>query len=218
MKTFLNPSIRSLFIAGILMLMSIGSSAQKYAYVNTEYILENIPEYKAAQQQLDNLSIQWQKEIEDRYAIIDKLYKTYQAEQVLLTEEMKKRRQEEIALKEKDVKELQKQRFGYEGDLFKKKQELVKPIQDKIFNAVKKMATEQSYAVIFDKSGDLIMLYANPKYDKSDAVLTAMGYKPAAKSGSTGGSDSKTGVPSTGGNDKPAMEKGETINKNQIKK
>lgn len=218
MKSCFNQPLRRLLMAGAILLLSMTASAQKYAYVNTEYILENIPEYKAAQQQLDNLSIQWQKEIEDRYAIIDKLYKAYQAEQVLLTEEMKKRRQEEIALKEKDVKDLQKQRFGYEGDLFKKKQELVKPIQDKIFNAVKKMATEQSYAVIFDKSGDLIMLYANPKYDKSDAILTAMGYKPAAKSSGGSGTDTKPGAPSTGGNDKPVMEKGETINKNQIKK
>jgi outer membrane protein len=184
-----------LAIAGVL-LVSVTAFAQKYAYVNTEYILENIPEYKTAQQQLDNLSITWQKEIEDKYAIIDKLYKAYQAEQVLLTEEMKRRRQDEISTKEKDVKDLQKQRFGYEGDLFKKKQELVKPIQDKIYNAVKKLATEGSYAVIFDKSSDLIMLYTNPKYDKSDDVLTALGYKPQAKAGSAAG---KTGG-STGGN------------------
>ena len=175
--------LRSGFIATMMFfgLMSFTANAQKYCYVNTQYILENIPDYKASQQSLDNLSITWQKEIEDKYAIIDKLYKTYQAEQVLLTEEMKKRRQDEITSKEKDVKDLQKQRFGYEGDLFKKKQELVKPIQDKIYNAVKKMATDQSYAVVFDKSGDLIMLYTNPKYDKSDVILLALGYKPAAK-------------------------------------
>src|SRR6188508_2554191 len=171
---------RGLGILGFVLIASF-ASAQKYAYVNTEYILENIPEYKAAQQQLDNSSLQWQKEIEDRYTIIDKLYKTYQAEQVLLTEEMKKRRQDEINTKEKDVKELQKQRFGFEGDLFKKKQELVKPIQDKIYNAVKKLAQDGSYAVIFDKSSDLVMLYTNPKYDKSDDILTALGYKPQGK-------------------------------------
>ncbi|MBP6334091.1 MAG: OmpH family outer membrane protein [Bacteroidia bacterium] len=178
-------------------LMSFEVYAQKYAFVNTQYILENIPDYKAAQQQLDNLSLTWQKEIEDKYAIIDKLYKTYQAEQVLLTEEMKRRRQDEINQKEKDVKDLQKQRFGFEGDLFKKKQELVKPIQDKIYNAVKKMATDQSYGVIFDKSSDLIMLYANPKYDKSDAILLAMGYKPAAKEtdpGKTSGGSQPSGT------------------------
>ncbi len=193
-----------LLIAGILIISAGTSVAQKYCYVNSEYILENIPDYKTAQQQLDNLSITWQKEIEDKYAIIDKLYKAYQAEQVLLTEEMKRRRQEEITSKEKDVKDLQKQRFGYEGDLFKKKQELVKPIQDKIYNAVKKLATDQSYAVIFDKSSDLIMLYTNPKYDKSDEILTQMGYKPAAKAGAaggkstTGGSDSGSGKSDSG--------------------
>lgn len=161
--------------------MTSVSVAQKYAYVSTQYILDNMTEYKTAQQQLDNLSLQWQKEIEDKYAIIDKLYKSYQAEQILLTEEMKKKRQDEITTKEKDVKDLQKQRFGYEGDLFKKKQELVKPIQDKVYNAVKKLATDQSYAVIFDRSGDLIMLFANPKYDKSDEILLSLGYKPGKK-------------------------------------
>ncbi len=172
--------------------MSIASNttAQKYAYVNTQYILDNMTEYKTAMQQLDNLSINWQKEIEDKYSIIDKLYKAYQAEQILLTEEMKKKRQDEITSKEKDVKDLQKQRFGYEGDLFKKKQDLIKPIQDKVYNAVKKLATDQSFAVIFDKSSDLIMLFANPKYDKSDDILLALGYKPGKKDGG----DTKTGT------------------------
>jgi len=202
MKKVTLLSTGTIIIILFLGLMSFTVSAQKYAYVNTEYILENIPDYKAAQQALDNLSITWQKEIEDKYAIIDKLYKTYQAEQVLLTEEMKKRRQEEITSKEKDVKDLQKQRFGYEGDLFKKKQELVKPIQDKIYNAVKKMATDQSYAVIFDKSSDLIMLYTNPKYDKSDAILLSLGYKPAAKESN---SSKSGGSSNSGGNDAPVI-------------
>jgi outer membrane protein len=184
MKLFQNASRNiSAFILLILLSLSFESMAQKYAYVNTQYILDNMTEYKTAQSQLDNLSVQWQKEIEDKYAIIDKLYKSYQAEQILLTEEMKKKRQDEITTKEKDVKDLQKQRFGYEGDLFKKKQELVKPIQDKVYNAVKKLATDQSLAVIFDRSGDLIMLYANPKYDKSDEILLALGYKPGKKEG-----------------------------------
>jgi len=195
------------FQLAVLMLISLTFTAfaQKYAYVNTEYILDNIPEYKAAQQQLDNMSIGWQKEIEDRYTIIDKLYKTYQAEQVLLTEEMKKRRQDEINTKEKDVKELQKQRFGFEGDLFKKKQELIKPIQDKIYNAVKKLAQDGSYAVIFDKSSDLVMLYTNPKYDKSDDILLALGYKPGKKDGggSGGGGSDKGGSGKTSTGDKP---------------
>ena len=178
-------------VIAMIVFMSIGNKtmAQKYAFVSTQYILENITEYKTAMTQLDNLSVLWQKEIEDKYAIIDKLYKSYQAEQILLTEEMKKKRQDEITSKEKDVKDLQKQRFGYEGDLFKKKQELIKPIQDKVYNAVKKLATDQSYAVIFDKSSDLIMLYANPKYDKSDDILLALGYKPGKKESDKTGTD-----------------------------
>lgn len=158
--------------------------AQKYAFVDTQYILDNISDYKAAQQQLDQVSINWQKEIEAKYAVIDKLYKDYQAEQILLTEEMKRKREAEITTKEKEVKEFQKQKFGFEGELFKKKQELVKPIQDKIYNAIKKLATDQGYAVIFDKSSEhLTMLYTNPKYDKSDDILLSMGYKAGTKTG-----------------------------------
>lgn len=177
----MKKTIASFLMAFALMAFS-PASAQKYAFIDSQYILDNISEYKAAQQQLDQLSISWQKEIESKYAVIDKLYKDYQAEQILLTEEMKKKREQEITTKEKEVKEFQKSKFGYEGELFKKKQELIKPLQDKIYNAVKKIATDQSYAVIFDKSGDLIMLYTNPKYDKSDDVLASMGYKAGSKS------------------------------------
>jgi outer membrane protein len=155
-------------------------------------------------QQLDNISLGWQKEIEDRYSIIDKLYKAYQAEQVLLTEEMKKRRQDEITSKEKDVKDLQKQRFGVDGDLFKKKQELIKPIQDKIYNAVKKLATDGSYAVIFDKSSDLIFLYSNPKYDKSDDILNALGYK-VTKKEKEGSGVGKSSTPTGGEKKEPSQ-------------
>lgn len=153
------------------------AAAQKYAYVDTEYILSKIPEYTSAQQQLDNTSIQWQKEIEAKYSEIDKLYKSYQAEQILLTEEMKKRRENEIITKEKEAKELQKQRFGVDGDLFKKRQELVKPIQDKVYNAIKELAVKERLGVVFDKSGSLTMLYTDPKFDKSDDILEALGHK-----------------------------------------
>lgn len=180
--------------------------AQKYAYVNSQYILDNIPEYKAAMQQLDQQSVNWQKEIETKYAFIDKLYKDYQAEQILLTDDMKKKREAEITAKEKEVKEFQKSKFGYEGELFKKKQDLVKPIQDKIYNAVKKLATDQSYAVIFDKSSDLIMLYTNPKYDKSDDILKAMGYK--AKITPDAGGSGKEGGSSTGSGNKSSQPAG----------
>lgn len=183
--------------------------AQKYCYVDTQYILDNITEYKSAQQQLDQISVTWQKEIEGKYAFIDKLYRDFQAEQILLTDEMKKKRENEIIEKEKEAKEFQKQKFGFEGELYRKKQELVKPIQDKIYNAIKKMATDQSYAVVFDKSSDLIMLYSNPKYDKSDYILNALGYKVGdkgdnLKSGtSTGGT---TGKPGSSGGQQPVKE------------
>ena len=185
--------------------------AQKFAYVDTEYILSNIAEYTSAQQQLDQLSVQWQKEIESRYAQIDKLYKAYQAEQILLTEEMRKKREDEILNKEKEVKDFQKEKFGYQGDLFKKKQELVKPIQDKIYNAVKKYAEDHSYAFIFDKSGDLIMLFANARYDKSDEILKAMGYtagttEPKTGSSSGDGRSSEGGSAPAGGTSKPGTQ------------
>ena len=195
----MNTSKKLFITAAAFFPFAFTASAQKYCFVNSEYILDQIPAYKDAQAQLDQLSIKWQKEIEEKYANIDKLYKAFQAEQILLTEEMKKRRQDEILNREKEAKDLQKQRFGYEGDLFKKKQELVKPIQDKIYNAVKKYANDQSYAVIFDKSSDLTMLYANPKYDKSDAVLKVMGIKVGAKSTSGTSVKTESTTPEKGG-------------------
>jgi outer membrane protein len=121
--------------------MSLGFS-QRYAYVDTEYILKNIPAYSAAQEQLDNLAVEWQKEIEDIYSQIDKMYKDFQAEKVLLTEEMRTKRENAIIDKEKEAKKIQKQYFGAEGELYKKRQELIKPIQDDIFNSVKEIASE----------------------------------------------------------------------------
>jgi outer membrane protein len=153
-------------------------SAQKFAYVDTQYILENLPEYKSAQQQLDRISIQWQKEIEAKFAEIDKMYTDFQAESILLTDDMKRKREEEIIDKEKEAKELQKQRFGKGGDLLKKRQDLIKPVQDKIYNAIKEIATSKNYAVVFDKSSDLTMLFTNPKYDISDQVLESLGFTP----------------------------------------
>lgn len=153
------------------------SFAQKFAWIDSEYILNAVPEYKTAQSTLDAMSVQWQKEVEAKYSEIDKMYKSYQAEQVLLSEEMKRKREDDIIAREKEAKELQKQHFGVDGDLFKKRQELVKPIQDKIYNAVKELAEKGQYAVIFDKSSDLTMIYSSTKYDKSDEVLSLMGYK-----------------------------------------
>ncbi|HRG60184.1 MAG TPA: OmpH family outer membrane protein [Bacteroidia bacterium] len=170
--------MKKLIIAsGIILFTVISASAQKYAYVDSDYILSNIPEYKSAQQQIDNLSVQWQKEIEVKYSEIDKLYKAFQAEQILLTDDMKKKRETEIIAKEKEVKELQKSKFGVDGELFKKRQDLVKPIQDKVYNAIKALAEKSTYAVVFDKASGTTMLYTNPKYDKSDLILSNLGYK-----------------------------------------
>jgi outer membrane protein len=165
-----------------VMLFSAAGFSQKFGYVDSEYILENIPEYKAAQKELDELSVQWQNQIEAKYSEIDKLYKSFQAEQVLLTEDMKRKRENEIIQKEKDAKEFQKSKFGVEGELFNKRQELVKPIQDKIYNAIKEIAEQGSYAIIFDKSGQSNnVLYANNKYDKSEDVLKKLGYNAGSK-------------------------------------
>ncbi len=159
-----------------LMLFASTSMAQRYAFVDTEYILGNIPEYADAQQQLDDLSEQWQREIEKRYQQIDQLYKEFQADAALMPEEMKKQREEEIVQQEREVKELQRQRFGQEGDLYKKRQELIKPIQEKIYNAIEKIATDKNYAFVFDKASNPKMLFADPRYDISDQVLEEMGY------------------------------------------
>lgn len=162
--------------AFIIVFSTAISFSQKIGYVDSDYILSKIPEYKAAQTEMDKTSVDWQKEIEAKYSEIDKLYKIYQAESVLLTDDMKKKRENEIINKEKEVKELQKSRFGVDGELFKKRMELVKPIQDKVYSAVKQVAERSGLAFIFDKAGQISMLYANNKYDKSEDVLTFMGY------------------------------------------
>ncbi|MCK5845903.1 MAG: OmpH family outer membrane protein [Bacteroidales bacterium] len=162
--------------------IGIGAQAQKFAYVDTQYILDNIPEYKMSQNQLDDLSKKWQTEIEDKIGEIDRLFKAYQTDAVLLPEDIKKQREDEIFQKEKSLRELKKQRFGKDGDLFKKRQELIKPLQDNIFNAIKTMADQRGYAIIFDRSGSLSILYANERYDKSDEILEDLGYSPGSSS------------------------------------
>ena len=169
---------KSVLIIAFALISSFGFAQTKFAYVDSEYILENVPEYAAAQDKLDELSVEWQKDIEDKFKEVDSLYKKFETESVLLPEDLKTKREAEIVAKEKEAKALQKQRFGKEGDLFKKRTELIKPIQDKVYNAIEELATEGSYGIIFDKSGTLTMLYTNPKLDKSDEVLDKLGYKP----------------------------------------
>lgn len=167
--------MKKYWITLALMVFGLSSFAQRFAYVDTEYILDLMPEYRSAQKQLDQLAEDWQKEIEKKQLVVDKLFKDYQAEQVLLTEDLKKKKEQEIKDKEKELKDYRNQKFGYEGDLFKKRQELIKPIQDKVFDAVQKIAKQNALDFIFAKSGELIMLYSNAKYDKSDEVLAELG-------------------------------------------
>ena len=149
--------------------------AQKFGWVDSEFILNKMPDYAKAQQELSLLSDTWQKEIEVQRKDIDQLHRTYQAEEVVLTEPMKKKRQDEILKKEQDMKAYQNKQFGYEGQLFKKRQELTKPVQDKVFEAVEKVAKKKSLAAVFDKSGDLTLLYTNPAHDYTEFVLEELG-------------------------------------------
>jgi outer membrane protein len=156
--------------------LTLSIQAQKFAYVDTDYILNKIPDFKQAQDKLDGLSADWQKEIENKYADVEQMYRAYQQEQVLLTDDMKEKREDAIIKKETDAKNLQKKYFGTEGNLYLKRQELIKPIQDKIYDAIQQLAADNKYAIVFDSSSDLIMLYKNNNYDKSDKVLELMGY------------------------------------------
>lgn len=169
--------MKKIFVITFVLLIAVSTYAQKFAFVDTEYILENIPAYKAAQEQLDQLSAQYQKELESMHSEVEQMYKDFQAESVLLSETMKRKREDVIITKEKEYKELQRKYFGREGDLFKKRQGLVKPIQDDIFNAIQDISNEGNYAVIFDKSSGITLIYTNPKFDLSDQVLTKLGYK-----------------------------------------
>jgi len=155
--------------------MSFAANAQKYCIVDIEYVLSKMQDYKDAQTQLDKVSDAWQKEVETKMKEVDEAYRKFQAEQVLLTEQMKQQRIKDIEAKEKEVKEFQKTKFGPSGDLFKKRQELVKPIQDKVYNEMKKYAEAKGYDVVFDKSAGPSMLYYSEKLNKSEDILSALG-------------------------------------------
>ena len=168
---------RFILTLGIVFTLAVSGFAQKFAFIDSDYILKNIPAFNAAQDQLDQLSKQYQKELETMYADIEKMYKDFQAESVLLSEDMKRKREDVIISKEKEYKDLQKKYFGPSGELFKKRQALVKPIQDDIFAAVQDISNEGAYAVIFDKAGSSTLFSTNPKFDLSDQVLQKLGYK-----------------------------------------
>lgn len=170
MKKFLLLSVCSLFFAA-------ASFAQKYAIIDTKYILDKLPEYKTAQKQLDDIANNWRKEIDDKQNELDKMYKAFDAEQVMLSDELKKKREDQLFMKEKEVRDLQRQRFGYEGDLFRKRQELIQPVQNKVYNAVQKIAVQRGYDFILDKSEGITVIFADPKLEKSDDVLRELGVK-----------------------------------------
>jgi len=166
------------FIFGLIfVLIATASFSQKYAYVDTEYILSNIPSYKAAQDKLNEISAEWQKELEHEYVIVKEMQADFQSEKVLLTKDMIKQREEEISKKEREVKNLQNRFFGPGGELFIKRQELIKPIQDEVYEVIQDIAESGKYAIIFDTAAGATILFTDPKYDKSDEVLEKLGYK-----------------------------------------
>ncbi|MBT4478835.1 MAG: OmpH family outer membrane protein [Flavobacteriales bacterium] len=167
---------KTLFLLIVILMTSIGTYAQKFAYVDSDYILSKMTEFAQAEEKIDDFSKEWQSEIELAYEEVEQMYRDYQSEQVLLTSEMKTKREEAIMEKEKSVQLLQQKYFGNNGDLYKKRQDLIKPIQDRIFDAIQQLAASNKYSIIFDASSDLIMLYSNPDLDKSDKVLELMGY------------------------------------------
>jgi outer membrane protein len=160
------------------LMMCAGAFAQRFVYIDSDYILKHIPDYVSAQKELNALSTQWQKEVDVRFQEIDKMYKAYQADQVLMTADMKKRRESEIVDKEKAAKDFQRTKFGPDGELSQRSTQLIKPIQDRIAKTVQAVAESENIDMVFDKNSEVIMLYANPRYDKSADVITRLGLKP----------------------------------------
>ncbi|RYZ23695.1 MAG: OmpH family outer membrane protein [Chitinophagaceae bacterium] len=151
--------------------------AQKYAIIDTKYILDKMPEYRTAQKNLDDIAAGWQKEIDRLQTELDKMYKDFEAEQVMLSEDLRKKREDQLFGKEKGLRDLQRQRFGFEGDLFKKRQELIKPVQDKVYSAVQRLATQRGYDFILDKSEGITVIFADPKLEKSEDVIRELGVR-----------------------------------------
>ena len=170
--------MKSLFIVVIAsILATVSVSAQRYAIIDTKYILEKLPEYKEADRKMKAFSDLWQKEIDDKQMALDRMYKDYDIEKFMLTDELRKSRETEMTNKEKEIKDLQRKRFGFDGDLFKQRQKLVKPVQDKVFNAVQKIASSRNFDFILDKSEGITVIFADPKLDKSDDVLRELGVR-----------------------------------------
>lgn len=161
------------YILSIIAIAALGwnLSAQRIAVVDVNAVLESLGEYQSAQKELDRVAADWRQDIASEYDAIKSMYNKYQAEQVLLSDEIRKKREEEIVNKEKAVRELQKQRFGTEGALFKRRQQLVQPIQDKVYAELEELADQQDYDIILDKGSTSGILFANSKYDLTDDLL-----------------------------------------------
>ena len=168
---------KTLLSIACLLVMAFAARSQSYAVVDTKYILEKMPEYKDAQKKLDQQSMVWQKEIDDKQAALTKMYKEYDAEKIMLSDTLQKKREIQLFNAEKEVRDLQRKRFGYEGDLFKLRQELVKPIQDKVYDAIQHLAVIRMYDLILDKSEGITVIFADPKLDKSEDVIKSLGIK-----------------------------------------
>ncbi|HBP45519.1 MAG: hypothetical protein CL845_03590 [Crocinitomicaceae bacterium] len=168
----------SRFLLGLALFAGLGANAQKFAYIDTDYVLLHLPEYSTAQGELNQMAVDWQVEIEMKLDAVERLEMAYRAERVLLTAEMRGKREEEITTKRREARDLQKEKFGVEGELFQKRQELIQPIQDLVFEELKDIASGSGYMVIFDKSNQSNMLYTNPKYDISDRLIKALGFVP----------------------------------------
>lgn len=163
--------LMAIAIAGVL-----GANAQKFAMVDMDYILKNVPTYEMANEQLNQLSQRWQKEIEALGKEAETLYQSYMADKVFLTAEQAKKREEEVVAKEKEATELRYKYFGPEGELYRKQQSLLKPVQDDVYNAVKKVAEERGYQAIFDRASASDIIFASPRIDISNEVLAKLGY------------------------------------------
>ncbi len=173
----MNTEMKKLTLALLfVMACTFAASAQKFALVDMEYILKNVPSYEMANEQLNQISLRWQKEVEAKAKEAETLYKNYQADMVFLTDDQKKKKEEEIVAKEKEATELRLKYFGPEGELYKKRQSLMKPIQDDIYNAIKKVSEERGYQVIFDRASSANIIYASPRIDVSNEVLNKLGY------------------------------------------
>ena len=170
---------RTLFLVAFLMMLGVttvkAQGNQKIAYVDTDYILLNIPEYGDAQEEINQMSVKWEKELKAMRNKLDQMQRDYQTESVLLSDDMKKKKEEAIAAKEQELADLQMQYYGPEGELFSKRNELIQPIQEKIYNAITQVAQVKNYAFVLDKASGATVLYCNDKLDISDEVLDEIG-------------------------------------------